>query len=107
MTGLVHQRCFHHAEREAAVRCLDCGRFYCRECVTEHGGRLICAACLRRVTQGVHTRRSGVVVVRLGSFILAVLLVWGFFYTMGRVLLAIPSAFHEGTVWTRALTPGE
>ena len=24
-----------------------CARYFCRECVTEHGGRLLCVACLR------------------------------------------------------------
>ena len=41
-------RCFNHADRMAAARCLTCQRSYCRECVTEHDGRLTCAACLRK-----------------------------------------------------------
>ena len=24
-----------------------CARYFCRECVTEHGGRLLCVVCLR------------------------------------------------------------
>jgi len=41
-------RCLNHEERLAAARCLACGNSFCRECVTEHDGRLICAACLRK-----------------------------------------------------------
>ncbi|MCI0613826.1 rhomboid family protein, partial [bacterium] len=37
------QRCFFHSQREAVVRCPECGRYYCRECVTEHLDRLLCA----------------------------------------------------------------
>ena len=36
MSNLIHQRCSNHPGREAAVRCPECGRFFCRECVTEH-----------------------------------------------------------------------
>jgi late competence protein required for DNA uptake (superfamily II DNA/RNA helicase) len=47
VTGaLSQQRCWTHAQREAVSRCPACARFYCRECVTEHGGRLLCRACL-------------------------------------------------------------
>ena len=46
MTALAHQRCFNHALREAAARCPGCGNFFCRECVTEHDDRVLCAACL-------------------------------------------------------------
>src|SRR5580658_5639715 len=42
----LQQRCWNHEAREAACRCPACGRSYCRECVSEHEGRLLCAACL-------------------------------------------------------------
>src|SRR5207302_10246064 len=49
MPGLmVHQSCWNHETREAVCRCPECGRSYCRECVTEHAARLLCAACLRK-----------------------------------------------------------
>ena len=44
----LQQRCWNHEAREAACRCPACGRSYCRECVSEHEGRLLCAACLSR-----------------------------------------------------------
>jgi uncharacterized paraquat-inducible protein A len=44
-------RCHNHPQREAAARCPECGRFFCRECVTEHEGRVICSACLRALTE--------------------------------------------------------
>lgn len=46
MSELARARCLFHAEREAAVRCPGCRRSFCRECVTEHDGRLLCRGCL-------------------------------------------------------------
>src|SRR4051794_20651456 len=50
-------RCLNHAGRGAAARCLACGKSFCRECVTEHEGRLTCAVCLRK--RGTEKQRSG------------------------------------------------
>jgi hypothetical protein len=46
----LQQHCWNHEAREAACRCPACGRSYCRECVSEHEGRLLCAACLIAAT---------------------------------------------------------
>ena len=50
--------CFNHTDRFAAARCLDCSRSYCRECVTEHDGRLVCVACLRKRSPATAQHRS-------------------------------------------------
>jgi len=100
----LRERCFHHPGREAAARCPRCRRFYCRECVTEHEGQVLCAACLG-VPGGAARGRPGRLA-RLfapAPFLLALLLLWLGFYAVGRSLLAIPSAFHEGTIWEEAL----
>ena len=47
-SALAERRCVLHPEREAAVRCVACQRYYCRECVTENSGRMLCAHCLRQ-----------------------------------------------------------
>jgi hypothetical protein len=97
---LAHQRCFNHATREAAACCPECHRFYCRECITEHEDRLLCASCLKKIVQPPFTQRRGFVsVVRLLQVGGGVLLVWCFFYLLGWLLLSIPSSFHEGTFW--------
>jgi hypothetical protein len=44
----LRQKCWNHETREAVCRCPACSRPYCRECVTEHEGRLLCAPCLRK-----------------------------------------------------------
>ena len=38
--------CVTHADRLSVARCPSCRQFYCSECITEHEGRMICAACL-------------------------------------------------------------
>ena len=43
---LARERCWNHAAREAVCRCPGCARFFCRECVTEHDARLLCASCV-------------------------------------------------------------
>ena len=44
MEDLVHQRCFNHMLREAVACCPECRRYFCRECVTEHEDKVLCAA---------------------------------------------------------------
>ena len=100
MTALSFQRCFNHASREAVARCPECGRFYCRECVTEHDDRVMCAACLKRLADGVEGRQSfsrwvGVACAALGGLLLAGL----FFQLAASLLVSLPARFHEGTLW--------
>ena len=100
MHDLAHQRCFNHAWREAAARCLGCGRYYCRECITEHEDRMMCASCLTRLTAARAQRKARLAaIIRVAMCGVGLLTVWFFFYLMGKGLLALPSSFHEGTVW--------
>ncbi|MBN2450148.1 MAG: rhomboid family protein [Lentisphaeria bacterium] len=100
MAGLVDARCFHHARREAVACCPRCGRYFCRECITEHEGQVICTPCLRRLSAegGISPRGSR----RLGQPLLAAVafvFLWLLVYGFGLALLSIPSSFHEGTLW--------
>ena len=100
MPALAHQRCLNHEFREAVARCPECRQFFCRECITEHEDRVICAACLKRLARPAARGRfhwTGVLII--GECLAGVLTVWLFFYMAGRSLLAIPDSFHEGTVW--------
>jgi hypothetical protein len=100
MSVLSEQRCFNHAVREAVARCPQCRRFYCRECITEHEDRVLCAACLKGLAQTqIHSRHRLHGVVQLGQVVTGLFLAWMFFYVLGRGLLLVPTAFHEGTVW--------
>ena len=104
---LSRQKCRRHGFREAAAICPECGFFYCRECVTEHDDKVICADCLLKLTASAG-RRSNVlrwVFRATGSFV-GLFLVWLLLYGLGRTLLAIPSSFHEGTIWVDTVLGG-
>lgn len=94
------QRCIRHPEREAAARCPECSRFFCRECVSEHEDRVLCASCL---AAGLRVQAQGRSRFRhLGRAVFAMLsicLAWWVFDLLGRGLMRLPSSVHEGTVW--------
>lgn len=100
MESIATQRCFNHAEREAVARCPECGRFFCRECVTEHDDRAVCAPCLKKLARVPLFKRRGMVrLVHLAQVAASVLFVWFWFYLVGQGLLSLPDAFHEKTLW--------
>jgi hypothetical protein len=97
---LSRQRCFNHTLREAVARCTECTQFFCRECITEHDDRVVCAACLKKLTVA-QTRvrfRTGWIFPTLACAT-GLALLWFTFYFFGATLLSIPSSFHEGNVW--------
>jgi hypothetical protein len=100
MPNLVHQRCFNHAVREAVARCPECSQYFCRECITEHDDRVLCTACLKKLTLAPRTQRPALLkLLRLAQCALGILIVWFFFFLIGEMLLRLPDSFHEGTLW--------
>ncbi len=102
MARIIIQRCFNHALREAVARCPECGQFYCRECITEHAERVLCASCL--AAQGVSQapRPQWVflgAIAGFGQILIGLMIIWAFFYCVGELLLRLPSNLHEGTIW--------
>lgn len=97
MSSIARHRCFHHPAREAAARCPECGRFHCRECVTEHDGRVVCASCLARrkaeVRRGAAARMA--LPARVAQVLFGLLLTWIFFVAIGRSLSWLPDEFHR------------
>jgi len=98
MPSLVAQRCLHHPDREAIARCPECGRFFCRECITEHEDKVICASCLHRLAEESKAPRGGTrwwpLVFPVVRAFAGVLAAWIIFYMVGRFLMTIPSDFH-------------
>ena len=93
------QHCWNHEDREAVCRCPQCGRSYCRECVTEHQRRLLCAACLRapalaRPERRRIFRRFLPAAMTLAGLVLA----WFVFYGAGEALLE-STAHMEQSIW--------
>ena len=100
--GLHTRRCARHTTREAAARCPGCGEFFCRECVVEHRGKLLCAACLAKrsaVAGQRHRRLAGVR--RALRAVAGALALWLGFYGIGALLRKIPPELHDGTVWKK------
>lgn len=101
-------RCWNHGERPAVVRCPACGRHFCRECTTEHDGRMICAACVRTAAAGGQTPRLWPGRIRRCiQTMVAVFLVWLVFYQAGRTLADLPVDVHDGTLWREVLEEEE
>ncbi|NQT92245.1 MAG: rhomboid family protein [Lentisphaerae bacterium] len=100
MNDISRQKCSNHPGREAVARCPVCERFFCRECVTEHEDRVICARCLARQSRARARSESPIgslfLAIRVASATLVLCLL---FYYLGQGLLRLPSAFHEGALW--------
>lgn len=94
------QRCFNHEHREAAALCPECSRFFCRECVTEHNGRVLCSQCIANQSK-TRTLRSNFVsrTAHAALVLLGILTAWYIFFYTGQTLLGLPDTFHDGTFW--------
>jgi len=100
MPSLAFQRCLNHAEREAVARCPECSQFFCRECVTEHDDRVLCASCLKKLARVPLTKRPGFAnVIGIFQCALGILLVWFFFFVIGEKLSREPNTFHKDEFW--------
>ena len=97
MTGMaIQQRCWNHEAREAVCRCPECGRSFCRECVTEHEARLLCASCLAAVARTRQSRSAGMrrlvpAAMALGGMLLA----WTVFYGAGEALILLTNRMEQ------------
>jgi hypothetical protein len=87
-TGAIQNRCWNHEDREAVCRCPACGRPFCRECVTEHRARLLCAACLEKAARRSSTGRGRRLFPAL-MLLAGLLLSWACFLGAGAGVSAI------------------
>jgi hypothetical protein len=103
MTGIsIQQRCWNHEAREAVCRCPECERSFCRECVTEHGSRLLCASCLKAAARATQSSRGGArrllpAAMALGGILLA----WTVFYGTGEALILLASRMEQSVAQPR------
>ena len=80
-------RCANHPARQAVSKCLSCGNFFCRECVTEHEGRLLCAACVSRdVAEAASKPRRYAALGASVTLTASLIAAWLFFLTAGHLL---------------------
>jgi hypothetical protein len=97
---MLQQRCWNHESREAVCRCPECSRSYCRECVTEHDSRLLCASCLRTLTStAAPQRRSGLM--PAGMALGGLLLAWLVFFGSGEAILLLITRLEQSTWLSR------
>lgn len=105
MNPLGASKCINHGEREAVARCPECQHYFCRECITEHGGRVICSTCLQKsiladqekVSDGNVRKFLGHAVTTLYA-LFCLLILWGAFYVLGQFLLSLPADYHANTL---------
>lgn len=61
---------------------------------------MLCAACLRNLVEPTGKAAARFQsLLRLGQFMLGMLILYVLFYYVAQILLAIPTDFHEGTLW--------
>ncbi len=101
---LLDQRCFHHDGREAVAQCPSCKLFFCRECVTEHAGRMICVTCVHALTRDADKTTSAVRARWTVTALAGILIAWVVFYYLGATLARIPSKFHAALPHNTAKT---
>jgi hypothetical protein len=96
---LLGHRCANHELREAVCRCPQCGRSLCRECVTDHEGRLVCAACLRISARNAAVPRRGSRHLKeIGLALGGVFLAWAIFFGAAQSLITITER-SERAAW--------
>ncbi|GEM_PF-297531 len=105
MATLAFQKCLNHGDREAVARCPKCRSHFCRECVSEHAGRILCAQCLAKAaaTEGVSSGWKRVWI-PMGA-VLGLCVAWLCFLSLGKLLLLIPASFHDGA-WSEIGSEG-
>jgi hypothetical protein len=90
MTGkVVHQQCWNHSERGAVCLCPVCHRGYCRECVSEHDSRLLCAACIKAAlpaSDAGGSRRSRKVWIPVLA-VATTLIAWAAIFSLGQIIM--------------------
>jgi len=80
-------RCTNHGTRQASGICPSCSRPFCRECLTEHAGRLTCASCLRRAEPVEQLKSRWKRAITTPAMLVGALLAsWFIFYLLGTSL---------------------
>jgi hypothetical protein len=100
----LRQDCLHHPHRGAVARCPACAQSFCRECVVEHEGKLLCTDCLE--AKKVKNDERPVAWWQLPiwpwvQILLGLVMLSALFYASGRIVRAIPPDYHNGIKWEK------
>jgi hypothetical protein len=86
--NLAQQHCWNHSVRGAVCRCPVCHRPFCRECVSEHASRLLCATCIKASVSAPDQARVRRTRLWLPAMALAsTLLAWAIFFSLGQFIM--------------------
>lgn len=87
--NVIQQRCWNHSVRGAVCRCPVCQRPFCRECVSEHDSRLLCAMCIKAsvATLGRRGSRPFAYLLLPALALASTLLVWATFFSLGQIIM--------------------
>jgi hypothetical protein len=86
--NILQQHCWNHAVRGAVCRCPACRRAFCRECVSEHDSRLLCATCIQASLPVENPANRRVARIWVPSLALAsALLAWFLFFSLGQIIM--------------------
>ena len=96
--SLSQQRCWNHPTREAVCRCPACRRDFCRECVAEHEGRLLCASCLQAAARSAMPRNRGRRMAAPLAALAGLLLSAAIFFAAGELIMEFAARVQE-QVW--------
>ena len=101
MESSLHQTCLNHPDREAAAQCPSCKRPYCRECITEHDYKMICANCLSELSaeQGAKSRGFSLPIMPVFQITAAFLILWTVYYQLGDLLIDLSDSFRSWQEW--------
>lgn len=83
------QHCWNHPVRGAVCRCPICHRPFCRECVSEHDSRLLCAACIKAAVSAPDQagRRRTASLLWPAVALVSTLLAWAAFFSLGHIIM--------------------
>jgi len=87
--NVVQQHCWNHAQRGAVCHCPACHRPFCRECVSEHDSKLLCAICIKAsvsAADGARARRMAPLWMATMA-VASTLLAWAIFFSLGQIIM--------------------
>ena len=82
--------CSKHPQREAAARCVKCGKYYCRQDLESIGRNYVCFGCLKGIAKKTLDKRS------YKPLTMGILVAAGIFIALGVVSIASKFDFISG-----------
>jgi len=102
-SAIYSKRCVNHSSRESVAICPVCSKTYCRECITEHKGKMLCRNCLEEQIQknnkAKKNRTKIKATIMIVLFVTAFFSSWFFFALTGYFLASMPQKYHLSKIF--------